>query len=260
MDSAAHLKVLTYNIHKGFSTLKRHFVLDAIKEAIQSTGSQMVFLQEVIGENDRHSRRLDDWPLVPQLEYLADTVWPHFAYGKNSVYTDGHHGNAILSSFPFTSYENIDISNSRREQRGLLHATTTPLGEDRPELHLICVHLDIFQKGRRPQYERIIQRIEEHVPHDAPLIIAGDFNDWRQDASDILEDALGMVEAHRCLHGRHARSFPSHFPILRLDRIYVRGMKPVEARCFARKPWNQLSDHGALLATLQFDPELPVPA
>lgn len=255
MKNGKHLKVLTYNIHKGFSSLNRRFVLEAIREAIQTTGSEMVFLQEVVGEHSGHSERLDNWPLVPQLEYLADTIWPHFAYGKNAVYTAGHHGNAILSRRPFTSFENIDISSNRHEKRGLLHATIEPENPDSPELHLICVHLNLFKRGRTPQYQRIIDRIHDHVPDDAPMIIAGDFNDWRLDASDILCSALGVVEAHKSVHGYHARSFPSHFPILPLDRIYVRGLKPVAATCLARKPWSKLSDHGALTATLRLSAE-----
>ena len=36
---------------------------------------------------------------------------------KNSVRTDGDHGNAFLSRFPMLSHENIDISDHRFEQR-----------------------------------------------------------------------------------------------------------------------------------------------
>lgn len=245
------LRVLSYNIHKGFS-LDRRFVLGAIRQAIQATDAQLVFLQEVVGENKRHSARLAEWPVEPQLEFLADTIWPHFTYGKNAVYTEGHHGNAILSRQPFATFENIDISNNRFERRGLLHATLSPFNEafSGHEVHLVCVHLDLFEKGRTAQYERIVKRIHEHVPDDCPLIIAGDFNDWRETASPILRDELGVTEVFEQLHGHAARSFPAWFPFLCLDRIYVRGLKPVEARCFTDSPWDRLSDHGAVFSSL----------
>lgn len=251
------LRVLSYNIHKGFS-MSRRFVLAAIKQAIQTTQADLVFLQEVVGENKRHSRRLTDWPVTTQLEFLADTIWSHFAYGKNAAYSEGHHGNAILSLLPIIKYENIDISNNRFERRGLLHVTlqipefTVSYPPGRPLcIHAICVHLDLFEKGRTLQLERIVKRIHEHVPDGHPLIIAGDFNDWREKASPILQAELGTKEVFLSLSGKHARSFPAWMPFLPLDRIYVRGFDAVEASCFTAPPWDSLSDHGAVLASLR---------
>ena len=45
-------------------------------------------------------------------------------------------------------------------------------------------------------------------------------------AGNRLADSLGMKEAFRDHRGKPARSFPSAFPVLRLDRIYVRGFAP----------------------------------
>jgi endonuclease/exonuclease/phosphatase family metal-dependent hydrolase len=247
MSANAPLRILSYNIHKGFS-LDRRLVLSAIKAAIRTTGAELVFLQEVVGENVKHSKKHPDWPVTPQLEFLADEIWPHFAYGKNAVYTEGHHGNAILSRLPILSYENIDISNNRFERRGLLHASVqSPTG---PELHVICVHLDLFEKGRTVQLDRICKRIHEHVPDECPLIVAGDFNDWRENASHLLEKELGVYEVFKHRFGHHAKSFPAWFPFLPLDRVYVRGFECMEARCFTEKPWDTLSDHGALMVAL----------
>ncbi len=190
--------------------------------------------------------------MQPQLEYLADSIWTHHAYGKNAIYSEGHHGNAILSHNQMLAWENIDISNNRFERRGLLHATIEPIAPGQKEVHVVCVHLDLFEKGRIQQLERIVKRIHEHVPDGSPLIIAGDFNDWRENASEILEAELGVSEVFRALHGKHARSFPAWFPFLPLDRIYIRDFKPIEARCFTAAPWDRLSDHGALLAELAF--------
>ena len=245
-----HLRVLSYNIHKGFS-LDRRFVLSAIKEAIRQTDAHLVFLQEVVGENKKHSKKVAAWPEAPPLEFLADSIWQHFAYGKNAVYTEGHHGNAILSKHPILSWENIDISNNRFERRGLLHATIEPLSPGQKPLHAICVHLDLFESGRTLQAERIVKRIHDHVPDDCPLIIAGDFNDWRESVSMVFEQELGTKEVFMALHGKHAASFPAWFPFLRLDRIYLRGFKGIDARCFTQAPWDTLSDHGAIFAELE---------
>lgn len=243
-------KILSYNIHKGFS-LDRRFVLNAIKAAIQSTSADLVFLQEVIGENTKHSQKVNEWPMQSQLEFLADTLFPHFAYGKNAVYTEGHHGNAIISCRPVLMYENIDISNNRFERRGLLHAVIESRIPGGPELHAICLHLDLFERGRVMQIEKLVKRIHAHVPDGSPLIIAGDFNDWRENASPILEAELGVREVFTTLQGKPALSFPAWFPFLPLDRIYVRGLTPIQAKCFVEKPWDRLSDHGAVFAVLE---------
>lgn len=248
MDSG--FRVLSYNIHKGFS-LDRRFVLNAIKQAIRSSGADLVFLQEVIGENTKHRKKVSDWPMQSQLEFLADSIFPHFAYGKNAVYTEGHHGNAIISCRPVTMYENIDVSNNRLERRGLLHAVIESKRPGAPDLHTICLHLDLFERGRIAQIEKLVKRIHAHVPDGSPLIIAGDFNDWRENASPILEQELGVREVFTTLHGKHALSFPAWFPFLPLDRIYVRGLTPIQAKVFVEKPWDRLSDHGALFAEFE---------
>lgn len=245
----SRLRVLSYNIHKGFSQ-SRKFVLEHIKRAIREVDADLVFLQEVIGEHHGHRRRLKNWPAATQLEFLADSIWRHHAYGKNAVYSDGHHGNAILSQYPFSFYENIDVSTNRFERRGLLHGIID-LPRHADPLHVICLHLDLLDRGRRMQIQRLCDRIERHVPHEAPLIIAGDFNDWREGLSAPLEDILSVREVFREKNGAHARSFPSWFPLLPLDRIYCRGLDIVSVRCLQGPPWSDLSDHNALFAELK---------
>ena len=57
-----------------------------------------------------------------------------------------------------------------------------------------------------------------------------------------------MQEAYRELNGTYAKTFPSHRPMLRMDRIYYRGVDLVESYCLQRQPWNELSDHLPLYA------------
>lgn len=53
---------------------------------------------------------IENWPDTTHYEFLADTMWSDYAYGRNAVYPEGHHGNAVLSRFPIEYYENRDIS------------------------------------------------------------------------------------------------------------------------------------------------------
>ena len=246
-----YLRVLSYNIHKGFSTGNRRFVLSKIREAIRVVHADLVFLQEVFGKHSGHSQKIKDWPSEPQFEYLADQIWPHYAYGKNAVYSAGHHGNAILSKYPIRASENINVSMSRMEQRGLLHAIIDIPGHELP-VHAICVHFALFESARKRQILKLCERIESHVPRREPVIIAGDFNDWRARASEVLESQLGVSEAFVTSKGDHARTFPAWLPTLQLDRIYFRGLGLRSTECLTGNPWDALSDHAALSAELNY--------
>ena len=116
------LRVATYNIHKGVTGIARRVRVHDVRQGLHSMDADIVFLQEVQDRNDRLvAAELFD-PNYTQLRYLATDVYPHTVYGRNAVYEHGHHGNAILSRFPILLSENLDISDHRFEQRGLLHA------------------------------------------------------------------------------------------------------------------------------------------
>ena len=244
------LRVLSYNIHKGFNAGNFKFVLREVRDTIQELEADLVLLQEVLGRHQRHEKKIKNWPTASQFEFLADNLWPHFAYGKNAVYTSGHHGNAILSKYPFTFWENIDISGNRFERRGLLHGIINiPRYGD---IHVICLHLGLFEKWREPQIDRLCEHIKLHVPLDRPLVVAGDFNDWRQRGHLKLREGLGLSEVFLSIKGAHARTFPIWLPVLKLDRVYCRGLKMKEAVCLTSGPWKSLSDHAALCVDLEF--------
>lgn len=240
------LSLVTYNIHKGFGVGAVRFLLPQMREALDVLNPDVVFLQEVQGVHLKRAKRVNDWPQTPQFEYLAENLWPHFIYAKNAVYRAGHHGNAILSKHPFSSFENINLSKMNRASRGLLHCQI--MIQPNVTLHLLCVHLGLFKAERAIQCELLMQRISEAVPAHEPLIMAGDFNDWRNHLTEPLASKLGMSEAFFALEGKHARSFPAIRPSLPVDRVYYRGLEVLEVECLTGKPWRMLSDHIPLYA------------
>ena len=244
------LRICTYNIHKGFSQFNRRLAIHDLRDRLRLLGADVVFLQEVQGMHLRHARRHADWPTEPQHEFLAGDMWQQTAYGGNAVYDHGHHGNAILSRHPILSQANEDVSDHRFESRGLLHCEIHVASVGRP-VHCVCVHLGLTAGSRRRQMAALVRRLDALAPDGAPLIIAGDFNDWRNHADDCLTGQLGVTEAFVSIRGRPARSFPSTLPILRLDRIYVRGFQVDKAEVHYGQPWSQISDHAALTAQLR---------
>ena len=244
------LKVLTVNIHKGFTFFNRKFILPELREAVRSVGADVVFLQEVTGANAKHPDKFDNYPETPHYEFLADSIWPQFAYGRNAVYTHGDHGNAIMSKFEIVRFKNHDVSLSGPERRGLLHCELQIPG--RPvNVHAICVHLSLTESHRTQQMDMLCDLVRADIPPAAPLIVAGDFNDWRHRADAQLAKGASLHEVFVQATGRPARTFPARLPLLRLDRIYVRnaiGHAPV---VLPNKPWSHLSDHAPLAAEIE---------
>src|SRR4029450_12514583 len=199
--------VATYNIHKGFTQLNRRMVIHELRDRLHGLSADIVLLQEVVGVHRGHAARHLDWPVKPQHEFIADQVWREVAYGKNAISHHGHHGNAVLSRFPIVSQENADISAPSFESRGLLHCEIK-LNEKAPILHCLNVHLGLFERGRQWQIRALVDRINETVPRDAPMVIAGDFNDWRRKGDRTLTDLLGVYEVFEEVKGRPARTFP----------------------------------------------------
>ena len=146
--TAVHrLTVLTLNVHKGFTLFNRRFILPELREAVRATGADLVFLQEVHGSHQQHAERHPTWPTAPQYEFLADSMWPQFAYGRNAVYPHGDHGNALLSKFPIRAHDNLDVTIRGNEERGLLHCQLEVPGHE--QVHAICVHLGLREEHRR---------------------------------------------------------------------------------------------------------------
>lgn len=239
------MRIMTLNLHKGFGLFSKNFILPAMRNAIRSVSADIVLLQEVIGEHREFASRYQDWPLESQYEFLADTIWPEFAYGRNAVTDHSHHGNALLSKFPITAWCNHDLSVTSGEARGVLHCNVVwPLISEC--LHLCSVHLGLKERERTQQLMKLCEVVESEVPPDAPLVVAGDFNDWRCKACALLRRRLGLIEAFSASGGKPPRTYPARFPALRLDRVYSRNLRTGNAQVLNGPPWSRLSDHAAL--------------
>lgn len=280
------LRIATYNIHKGvlndFFGLKRVPVIHELRSRLHDLDADLIFLQEVQGHNARHASRFEGWPSEPQDVFLSHS--PEFArvfenaYGNNANYLHGHHGNALLSRFPILHQETRDVSDHVLERRGILHCVV--LIQARP-VHCFCVHFGLFARSRERQIEALIEWIRGVVPSEDPVIVGGDFNDWRNRLSDRLCHALGMQEAFDTYSPpykrmrqakqfvtdrfgamsearpretwptprrvRSARTFPSLVPWLRMDRIYLRGFEVRFADVMRGPSWARLSDHSPLI-------------
>jgi endonuclease/exonuclease/phosphatase family metal-dependent hydrolase len=248
------ITVATFNIHKGTTGVgpAKRLRIHAVGNALSELSPDLLFLQEVQSRHRPHARRFADWPEQPQHEYLAAALGVHGAYRSNAHTRVGEHGNALLSRFPIVDVIHRDMSDHRFEQRGLLHGRVDVAGRD---VHCIVIHLGLFAGSRLRQLQQVAAHVRAEVPDGAPLIVAGDFNDWEHRAAIVLKP-LGLAEVVAELDsaGRSARTFPSRFPWLRLDRIYLRGFTVQQARVLRGPQWAPLSDHAPLWARVTLEP------
>jgi len=240
------LNIISYNIHKGMNPQGTKFILKEMREHLRSIDADIVFLQEVIGHKINSKHDLDFWPDHNQVEYLAHDKWKYFAYGANKLHQNGHHGNAILSKFPIENIINFDLTTNRFEHRGLLSADLD-IGLNNP-LHLFCTHLNLLESGRIAQTEKIVSIIESKIQVESPLLLCGDFNDWRKTIIQKLNQDLDLLEIFHHHEGDLVKSFPSFLPGLSLDRIFYRNLEAIQAQGLKEGPWKKLSDHLPLLA------------
>jgi endonuclease/exonuclease/phosphatase family metal-dependent hydrolase len=154
-----------------------------------------------------------------------------------------------MSKFPIVHIQNHDVSIAGPEKRGLLHCVLH-LPDRELDVHVICVHLGLAENHRLQQLDLLCRMVRIEVPDDAPLIVAGDFNDWRRRAHAILEREVGLREVFVTAYGQSAKTFPAVFPLLSLDRIYVRNASVHLPVVLPRKPWSHLSDHAPLAAEI----------
>ncbi|MEY4979871.1 MAG: hypothetical protein RLZZ352_2141 [Pseudomonadota bacterium] len=237
------LRVATYNIHKGVQGLgpARRLEIHNLAQAVAQFDADIVCLQEVRSHHRKLEKQLPRWPRQGQAQCLQPEGY-ETVYRTNAVTRHGEHGNALLSRWPVLGSWHADVSDHRFEQRGLLHVQVQVA--NRP-VHVVVVHLGLLHAGRQRQVQRLGAYMAAHLPPGAPLIVAGDFNDWgAQLLKPMAELGLQTFDTLRL------PTFPSRLPLLHLDRIYVRGLHPVSAHVPRGRAWARMSDHLPLIAEL----------
>lgn len=239
-------RVATYNIHKGVQGLgpARRLEIHNIGHAIEQLDADLVCLQEVRKAHRREEKFFKRWPELPQADFLAPEGYEAI-YRTNAVTTHGEHGNALLSRWPVLRHQHEDMSDHRLEQRGLLHVEVQVQAR---RVHVIVVHLGLIPASRIRQVAQLLAFIEREIPPQAPVLVAGDFNDWGRRVGRMMH-AAGL---HEWTQPR-AWTYPSRLPIVQLDHVYARGLRPTGVMVPHGRIWQQMSDHLPLLAEFDWD-------
>jgi endonuclease/exonuclease/phosphatase family metal-dependent hydrolase len=163
--------------------------------------------------------------------------------GPTLLKREGHFGNAVLTSLPVHRIRRIDLSVLRKEPRGALDLDLD--FEGRP-FRLLVTHLGLGERERRPQVNRLLKLIRNGS--DIPVIMMGDFNVWFP-RSPLLGRINGVLGAPAAL-----RTFPARWPLLRLDRIWVRPAHMLlRSEVHATPASRAASDHLPLKAVISME-------
>ena len=254
-DHGQRLRVATYNIHKGVRGMgpRKRLEIHNLGLAVEALDADLVFLQEVRLFHTREARHFArgtfGWPQQGQAEFLAPEGY-EVAYRTNAVTRHGEHGNALLSRWPIGEVGHHDVSDHRFEQRGLLYV---PVQWHGATVHAVVAHFGLANAGRLRQVQRLAEFISAEVPAGAPLLVAGDFNDWTEKLDEPMQRA-GLARA-RAPNERplQAMTFPSRVPIFAHDRVYTRGLRCCSTMVPRGSVWARMSDHLPLVAELEFD-------
>jgi endonuclease/exonuclease/phosphatase family metal-dependent hydrolase len=179
------------------------------------------------------------------------------AFGPTAPLRGQPYGNAILSRHPIEATRVYDLSVPGREPRGCLRADVV-LPATR--VHLFSAHLGLSWRERRRQAALLLSA---DILRDAalahPLVLVGDFNSVGARAAVPRFLRRQLLDAARAA-GNEAPTFPSRFPLLRLDHCYVAPALAVREVEVIRSPAARLaSDHLPLLVELELTPEVRQP-
>lgn len=222
------LRIATYNIHQcvgrdGIEAPERTAAV------LKNINADVTALQEVAFDAASPGNLLDA---------LAHAVDAEAIPGPTLLNKNDHYGNALLSRFAPAGIKRLDISLPGREPRGAL---SIKLRMNGGTARIIATHLGLRPGERRYQMRRILERLDSRAA--GVTILLGDFNEWFLWGRPLrwASRRFGAMPA--------PATFPSHRPLLALDRIWVHpAERLLSLKPHTSDPAPSASDHLPLVA------------
>ena len=243
--SAPKLRVATYNVH-GCVGMDRQRSEARIAEVIAQLLVDIVALQELDLSRKRSAG-------VDQTGMIAKRLGWHRHFHPAMRRGDEHYGHAVLSRYPLTFRRAAELPGRApffcRENRAAIGIDVeTNLGT----VHIINTHLGLGWRERLLQAQ-LFTSAEWHaaIASDAPLILLGDFNSLPgsrpyRALTRYLRDVRELVRPTRPI-----RTFPTWFPALAVDHIFVNAaLQPLTLTVHRSAIARIASDHFPLVAEL----------
>jgi len=234
-------RIVTYNIHSGIGRDKKHDY-KRIGQFLASSGADVVLLQEMDTRPPERDTAQDVRDICAENTFK---LIPSPAIRE----ADGWYGNAILTRYDVLSNDRVDVSQSGRQPRNV---QIVELKTEKTPLTVVNTHKGLKKLERRSQFsllhEHLSQRLKEK---QTPLVLAGDFNEW-QFFSKAFKGLNSLLFQQKV-----GATFPSHFPVFSLDRVWVTDDIKVKAcRTLKNAKTRVYSDHLPVLIDIEL-PESP---
>lgn len=227
------MRIVSYNVHRCIGADCRQDP-DRIAAVLCDLQADVIGLQEVDCDVT-HEEHVD------QLAHIADHVRMEAVSGAAMLRAYGGYGNAVLTRHRVTGVERHALAIGRREPRGALRVglETAELGP----LSLWVTHFGLRGRERRAQSRSLCALLE--ADDTATVVLMGDFNEWwRGPVTRCFDRGLGRAPG--------PRTFPSWWPLLRLDRLWVRPPERLVELVTLRSAATRIaSDHLPLVARLE---------
>lgn len=246
LQSGRRVRVLTYNVHACRGMDGRRDPA-RIAEVIARCQPDIAALQEVDVGRVRSGG-------VDQAQLIAAHLQMNAHFHPAIHLEEEKYGDAILTALPARLIRAGQLP-SIGEPRGAIWMAVDIGGV---ELHVVNTHLGLRRR------ERVAQIAALHGPgwlgsaaaHSAPTVFLGDFNSTGSSA--IYRSIARDWHDVQLRDGTKPKAtFPSRFPVLRLDHIFVsKGIRTLDAAVHSDILARVASDHLPLLATLA----VPAPA
>ncbi|MBB2673759.1 UNVERIFIED_ORG: endonuclease/exonuclease/phosphatase family metal-dependent hydrolase [Rhizobium esperanzae] len=236
------IKLLTYNVHSCIGN-DRKLDPGRIASVIAEAGADIIALQEV----DVLRRRTGG---VDQAHLIASLLKMQAHFHPALSVAEEQYGDAIITALPTAAVKAGPLP-SIGEQRGALSVEV--LVGDR-KLLVVNTHLGLRGRDRIRQMTTLLNSGWLRGTKDEPLpcILCGDFNaipssaTYRLATRSLKDALLGGKAAPRA-------TFPSRYPLMRLDHIFVTDDLVVKrATVLQNRLTRVASDHLPLFAEISF--------
>ncbi len=226
--------VATYNIHRGLGRDNKRDIT-RIANVIREINPDVIGLQEV---ESRSGGQIGDH----QLNYLTAELGLNAVAGPTILQAGAEYGNGLLTRLPVLESRRLDLSFPGREPRGALDVDLKIGAEP---VRVITTHFGLRVRERRQQSEWLLEALA-NVSRPLTILLV-DLNEWVPWSPLVrrLRGALGRVPA--------LRTFPSAFPVLPLDRIWISPTNALVTLKTHDTPLSRVaSDHLPVTAKVEF--------
>jgi endonuclease/exonuclease/phosphatase family metal-dependent hydrolase len=247
-------RIMTYNVHSCVGVDDRLDVA-RIAAVIAQSKPDIVALQELDVGRMRTGH-------VDQAHAIADRLGMGFHFGCALKVAEEQYGDAILTTLPMRLVKTGPLPTLARvrglEPRGAIWVAIEV--EPGVELQVINTHLGLVPLEQRAQAATLVGGgwLGDQACAD-PRVLIGDFNATSRYACyKVLTD--GLADAQRELQRsgkrpRTVRTFPSRFPMLRIDHLFVSPrVEIVDVHAPATPLAKLASDHLPLVADIRIRP------